>query len=269
MEHPPRSATWTPETIRRFWNYTSQKKSIEGEYFSFQVGDALVSLLQRVNAIKGGARVLDFGCGPGFLLEKFLRAGSFCCGFDFSDDSVTSVNQRFKNLKNWEGAVSSTTLPTPFDGALFDIVTCIETLEHLLDEMIPPTLGEIARLLKQDGIVLFTTPYTEDIEARSVYCPFCDNVFHPVQHVRSFDENTLRQLLEQHGFEVLMCRSMDLFELQRNKTSGRPGIKSLGRYWFNRIVDVVFPVRIDGTGYHAPRVSGGPNLCAIARKRNR
>ncbi|WP_051293039.1 class I SAM-dependent methyltransferase [Citrifermentans bremense] len=262
----PTETDWTLDSIRRFWNYHGQKPQVDSEYFSFQVGDALLNLLRRGSAFSKQWTVLDFGCGPGFLLERFLAVGNKCYGFDFSNGTVDRVNSKFSTHPNWSGAVSSSSLPISYDQNFFDLVTCMETLEHLLDDMLPATLNEIHRLLKPHGIAFFTTPANEELSASHVYCPFCDHEFHKIQHVRSFTQKDISDLLSAHGFKVIYCEAIDLFELQKNKKVTKHNVARSVKYYMNRFLDVVNPIAAQDPRYRVPRCSTGPNLCVVAEK---
>ncbi|MBJ6802452.1 class I SAM-dependent methyltransferase [Geomonas propionica] len=266
MDETPKSATWTSESIRRFWNYQGLKTQVVEEYFSFQVGDALWNLLNRAHATPRQGNILDFGCGPGFLLERLLTSGANCYGFDFSDATVDKVNGKFKAEENWRGAISSTELPVAFEDNFFHFVSCIETLEHLLDETLPGTLKELYRLLKTDGIAFFTTPFNEDLSKSMVYCPFCNHEFHKVQHVRSFTHDGIVDLLGSHGFEVVYCEAIDLFALQREKKITRHNLKRASKFFTNLVLDTVAPVAAKDGRLKVPRCTAGPNLCVLARK---
>jgi len=265
-EHPV-PAKWDTASIRRFWNYHGKKTQDETEYFSFQVGEALVRLLKKARVLSRPVSILDFGCGPGFLLQHFLHTGNTSFGFDFSDGTVAKVNRKFASRSNWKGAISATALPTAYEDASFGLVTCVETLEHLLDEMIPPTLRELHRLLHPEGILFITTPFAEDLEKSGIYCPFCDHEFHKVQHVRSFDTGAMRELLSQYGFEVIYCSNVDLFEVQSRGWRDRHSLKKSLKRVIHAAADLLAPVHSADGKYLLPRCSSGPNLCAIARKR--
>lgn len=267
MNENPIPAEWDAESIRRFWNHLGRNTQVEGEYFSYQVGKALVRLMKRAQVLSTPVSILDFGCGPGFLLEQLLETGNSCSGFDFSDGTVAKVNDKFRGRENWQGAISATTLPVAYQDESFDLVTCIETLEHLLDDMIPPTMHELRRLLAPDGIAFFTTPFAEDLRKSQTYCPFCNHEYHKVQHVRSFDRDSIAGLLSQFGFEVIYCNNIELFELQKTAWGNRHEFKRSLKGICNTIADAIAPVKARDGRYSLPRCSPGPNLCVIARKR--
>src|SRR5439155_25597686 len=101
------------------------------------------------------------------------------------------MNNKYHEFANWMGATTFTQPPSPYQAESFDLVICLETLEHLLDDTISAIISEIYGLLKPGGAALFTTPNNEELSRNFVYCPFCQTEFHQVQHVRSFSEGSL------------------------------------------------------------------------------
>jgi ubiquinone/menaquinone biosynthesis C-methylase UbiE len=105
-------------------------------------------------------------------------------------------------------------LPTPFHDEQFDLITCIETIEHLQDEQLQETMQELYRILKRKGKVFITTPFNEDLEAHLNFCPFCKSEFHQMQHMQSFDIAGLTALANKYGFETTECVNMDIQKLK-------------------------------------------------------
>jgi hypothetical protein len=130
----------------------------------------------------------------------------------------------------------------------------------------PATLLELHRLLKPRGIAFFTTPYDEKLLESYVYCPFCNQEFHKVQHVRSFNRDSIKQLLNHYGFKIVFCQNIDLFELQKNKWNNGHNIKKSFKRGVNRILDIVHPLQTVDEKYKTPRCTIGSNLCVIAEK---
>ena len=59
-----------------------------------------------------GKRVLDYGCGPAYLLEHLLNLGITCEGVDFSKNTVATANQRLGGNPLFRGAHWASELPT-------------------------------------------------------------------------------------------------------------------------------------------------------------
>ena len=86
------------------------------------------------------------------------------------------------------------------DGDPADALFSVETIEHILTQHEAEYFGNLRGLLKPGGTALLSTPNNEDIEAAKVFCPESGAVFHPMQHVRSFDAQSLPRLLSDNGF---------------------------------------------------------------------
>lgn len=102
-----------------------------------------------------GRRVLDVGCGGGFLAESFARDGFDVTGIDPSGRSVQAAanHAATEGLSIDYRVGRGEALPFP-DGA-FDIVACCDVLEHVDD--VGQVLGEVARTLTDGGVFLFDT----------------------------------------------------------------------------------------------------------------
>ena len=185
---------WSPERIRRFWDYNGSNNALEDTYFSRLRGRALVDFVSR--RIRIGV-ALDLGCGRGdlvgYLLEKH-QAG----GVDQSPDSVATVKRRFDNHPNFRGARTNT---DQLGDASVDTIFIVEVVEHLDDRTLASVLSEARRLLRPGGHLVLTTPNEEDLEASKVMCPECAAVFHRWQHVRSWSPESLVAHVRSFGFE--------------------------------------------------------------------
>jgi SAM-dependent methyltransferase len=205
VQMQPHEVVWTPEKSADFWNYFSSDPEFSRQYFSNHSGGLLLEYLEKLTPLRG--RVLDYGCGPGYLVGHLLRRGIACEAIDFSSSSVGRVCEQFSNHPLFRGATVATQLPTPLPEASMDIVMSVEMVEHLFDEHLEPTFGEFYRLLKPGGTLIVTTPNEEDLAASRVLCPDCGGLFHQYQHVRTWSVKSLREALEAHGFETITCHA--------------------------------------------------------------
>ena len=194
--------------MAKFWDYESR---FVNRYFSYNNGDELLRQMKPYLLDRG--TLLDYGCGGGVLLGKMLDQGYRVGGLDFSEQSVQTIAQRFGPRENFLGAFLPHQLiaevrhsDAVFDAvsnAVFDAILVIEVLEHLDNESLSQTLEIIKHGLAPDGIVIFSTPNEEDLEALQVLCPCCEHVFHRWQHVTSWSEKSLGAYLDAYGFQIV------------------------------------------------------------------
>jgi len=187
---------WTDENIKKFWNYES---NFPENYFTYYAGGHIIKKVS--SYITNTRMVLDFGCGAGFLISHLLKKNWLVYGLDFSEDSITKVNQRFKNFKNFKGAFSYTHFLDSNDK--FDLIFAIEVIEHLDDDKLGSAIKFMKNHLTSKGVIIFTTPNREDLEKSYIYCPESDVVFHRWQHVRSWSEGELAEYLKKEFNEVV------------------------------------------------------------------
>lgn len=208
---------WTPENSARMYNWLSRWPAGQDRYFSYQVGAAVVRFLAALTPV--GGNVLDYGCGPGYLLQELLNAGIQCHGMDMSVEAVLAVNTRFAGNPLWRGAALFDGKELPYEDGFFDVVFCVETIEHVLPQYMDSLLGSLRRILKpRTGVLLMTTPNREKLERNMVYCPECGLVFHKVQHVRSLSVQSLTTLMEDHGFTTALCNATNFEKIQQMPT---------------------------------------------------
>jgi 2-polyprenyl-6-hydroxyphenyl methylase/3-demethylubiquinone-9 3-methyltransferase len=112
-------------------------------------------LARRFGTDLGGLRVLDIGCGGGFLAEEFAALGCRVTGVDPSRASVHAARSHAaaRGLDIDYQVGTGENLPVP--DAAFDIACCCDVLEHVTDP--GRVIGETARALKPGGLYLFDT----------------------------------------------------------------------------------------------------------------
>ena len=119
--------------------------------------------------------------------------------------------QRFANEQNVLGIISQETLSGLQEK--FDTVFLIETIEHLSDHHLETTMKQIYSVLKPGGCLVISTPNKEDLEASKVYCPVSKLVFHPMQHLRSWNQGSLYKHLKDWQYADTFCLEIDLNSL--------------------------------------------------------
>jgi SAM-dependent methyltransferase len=196
---------WTPDRLKRFWAYISSTPYADQAYFSSHSGDAIVVFAAQHVPLDRSNRVLDYGCGPGFLLERLMARGIRAEGLEFSKETLEKARARCGSHPAFGGLTYVDGLPSPIADNSVDVVFLIEVIEHLLPDQVGATLDDIARILRPGGHLVVTTPHNEAIERANTVCPDCGCVFHPWQHVGSYTVASLRALVEAHGLVAKTC----------------------------------------------------------------
>ncbi|WP_300270851.1 bifunctional 2-polyprenyl-6-hydroxyphenol methylase/3-demethylubiquinol 3-O-methyltransferase UbiG [Halomonas sp.] len=101
-------------------------------------------------------RVLDVGCGGGILAEGMAHRGAEVTGIDLGEAplGVARLHAQESGLAIDYRRVSVETLAEQAPGS-FDVVTCLEMLEHVPDPA--SVVRACARLVKPGGQVFFST----------------------------------------------------------------------------------------------------------------
>lgn len=103
-----------------------------------------------------GKRVLDVGCGGGILAESMARAGAHVLGIDLAEAvlEVARLHALEAKIAVEYRAISAEDLALERPAA-FDVVTCMEMLEHVPDPA--AMLSQLAKLTRPGGDVIVST----------------------------------------------------------------------------------------------------------------
>ncbi len=113
-------------------------------------GEVAETLNQRLKP----STVLDVGCACGFLVDAFWRRGVRAYGIDISEYAISQVPQDVASFCR----VLSATDPLPEDfPQTYDLITCIEVLEHIPQEDARAAIKKMAS--RTDCILFSSTPH--------------------------------------------------------------------------------------------------------------
>ena len=138
-----------------WWDENSPLNLLHGSITPGRFAYFLDVLARQGQALSSGPRVLDIGCGGGFLAEKFATRGCQVTGIDPSPVSIDAARAHATahGLHIDYQVGSGEHLPAP-DSA-FDLACCCDVLEHVSD--LDRVISETARVLKPGGGYLFDT----------------------------------------------------------------------------------------------------------------
>lgn len=153
----------------------------------------ILSNIEVVDKIKS---VADFGSGSGYFLKVFKDKGfKNLLGLDFSKkmNSIAAKNYKIKFLS---GDFLKKKIKKKYD-----LVTCIQTLEHLLNPVL--FIHKAKKTLSKNGYLFIEVPDSEfpKYDQLPEYYTF-DHLFH-------FTEKSLAYILEKSGFEIIAVSHLD------------------------------------------------------------
>lgn len=137
--------------------------------------------------LKPGARILDVGCGKGFLLHEFTQVlpGAEVAGIDISSYAIENAKPEVKPFLK---VGSATRLPYP--DKYFDFVVTITTLHNLYNFELDQALKEIERVSRGPKHIIIETYRNEREKANLLYWQLtCRSFYTPKEWEWFFDRS--------------------------------------------------------------------------------
>lgn len=139
--------------IGSFQQHGSAFWDVQGPYRTLhQINPARLQFVERF-VVLSGLRVLDVGCGGGILSEALAERGASVLGIDLAESALQAAGAHRAGQAVEYRLESSR--ETAARGEVFDVVTCMEMLEHVADPA--AVLRDIHALLKPGGWAFFST----------------------------------------------------------------------------------------------------------------
>lgn len=163
-----------------------------------------VSVISRLPGVgvSNCARILDFGCGAGKLVQDLNTLGFDAYGFEpYPQEGISApVFANLNEIREMEN---------------IDLITCIEVLEHLRNP--DKVLALFSELLGSSGYLMLSTElYNSRNHGENWY------YLNPAAgHVSIFNERSLRILLRRHSFEPILRINLAVWLFRKSLNLGR------------------------------------------------
>ena len=146
-----------PQEIQKFAELANRWWDLEGEFKPLhQINPLRTDYIMQHSQGLSGKKVIDVGCGGGILAESMAKHGALVTGIDMGEAPLEIA--RLHGLET--GTVVDYQQSTAEEFALahpaqFDVVTCMEMLEHVPDP--ESVIHACFQLVKPGGHVFFST----------------------------------------------------------------------------------------------------------------
>jgi 2-polyprenyl-6-hydroxyphenyl methylase / 3-demethylubiquinone-9 3-methyltransferase len=133
----------------RFWD-------VDGEFKPLHKLNPVRARYVQERCRLAGARLLDVGCGGGLLAETLARANAQVTAIDLAPSMVETARlHALDSGLNIDYRVDSAEMLAQSHAGKFDVLTCMEMLEHVPDPA--ATMAVLAKLVAPGGDVFVST----------------------------------------------------------------------------------------------------------------
>lgn len=170
-----------------FYGYPDYTKLKRHLYF---IADELMYPIR--NTTPG--KLLDVGCGMGFMLKRFQELGWESYGIDISSYATEYARSEL-GLNVYTGPINTVDFPDNY----FDLITVVLTIEHMPDPR--RALQTLHKLMKNDAIIVIATHDINGLWPKISRSKW-QHLFVP-EHLFFFSHRTLKLLLKDIGFNII------------------------------------------------------------------
>ena len=139
------------DLAHRWWDPESEFRPLH------QINPLRLAWIEQLAGGLSGKQVLDVGCGGGILADSMARKGAEVLGIDLATKALRvaqlhALEAQTSGVTYREVAAEALAAESP---ARFDVVTCMEMLEHVPDPA--SVVAACSTLVKPGGWVFFST----------------------------------------------------------------------------------------------------------------
>ena len=151
--------------------------------------DDIKQELAYLNSLPPG-RILDIGCGPGFLLSALSS--------EWERHGVEVSSFAAKYASQWGTIHTGSLEDAEYPDEHFDVIAMYHVVEHMEDPV--AAIIEIHRILKLGGVLVLGTPDFDSGCARRFGKNY--RLLHDVTHISLFTNESMHRFLRDYGFVI-------------------------------------------------------------------
>jgi 2-polyprenyl-3-methyl-5-hydroxy-6-metoxy-1,4-benzoquinol methylase len=177
-------------------------------------------------------KVLDIGCGSGYLADYLTYNNTFVAGIDIDESSIRLAAER----PNVDSAIVGDATKLPYESETFELIILGDVVEHFEDPLV--VLNEAERVLSQEGTLIISVP-----AFRWLWGPHDEHN----NHTDRYNATRLSDIVAQAGFSFENHRYTNFFPLPIYFVMQRilqRGVPSETRGGHNKIIELVKKILI-------------------------
>jgi len=158
-----------------------------------------IKRLKIIDKYTNKGRLLDVGCNIGTFMDEAKDRGWSVSGFEPNREAAEECQRKHPDTFNrfFEDPDKNES----FYGT-FDLITMTDVIEHFPAPDI--ALVKVKKYLKNGGLVFIVTPNASNILTRKIQMK-------PQEHLFLYNQETLKRLLLNSGFDILLCRKVSRY----------------------------------------------------------
>ncbi len=205
--------------------YEIQENSLRGTFKKF------LKVLEKKGLI--GGKLLEVGCGFGYLLDLSKKFYLDCVGTDFSESAVNKAREFCNNV--YCGGIDS----IPDDLGTFDYIIAFSVIEHVYNPN--EFIEQVSKKLNKGGTLIIATPDVGSYWSKLLKKKWPFHI--PTEHVCLYEKNTLECLLKNNNFSKINSFSF---------THGWPVVTFISKIGFEKLAYYISKTYIGKKAIYVP-----------------
>ncbi|MDD4290026.1 MAG: class I SAM-dependent methyltransferase [Patescibacteria group bacterium] len=176
-------------------------------------------LIEFINGLPNGAKILDAGCGNGKMIRLIL---SFRPDIDIYAIDISNVADFLPKEAHFR-KISIEEIDDLYEEDFFDAIICIHVIELLIYPI--KTIENFKKILKNNGRIYMETPNW----ARALIPILPSFFWNDYTHIRIFTKETMRKLFFDFDFDLYKIKTVCSASLRIHNKSPFDQIYNVGR----------------------------------------
>ena len=164
--------------------------------FSKMKREKFKRLLKDISKYRTNGKLLDIGCGPGYLMKEAKNIGFDVYGVEVGKKASDIAKKEFGDNNIYNGTLET----SHFEKNYFDIIVMSDLLEHVKNPV--EILKKSRELLNNttNSYIILTTPNTNSFTCKTMKSKWSH---YNIEHIHYFNKKSMETLANNTGFKII------------------------------------------------------------------